>query len=149
MRAFTCGVCGQLLFFENSRCLRCSHPLGFVPSKLDIVVLDEPDASLLRRCANAELAHCNWVLEEGDPGPLCRSCRLTRTRPADGDAEGLAAFVTAEAAKRRLIFQLLESGYKASVAKAWGAAFTLMALILLANIGARVWLRRSERKRGL
>jgi phosphate transport system permease protein len=48
-----------------------------------------------------------------------------------------------------LIFQLLESGYKASVAKAWGAAFTLMALILLANIGARVWLRRSERKRGL
>jgi hypothetical protein len=108
MRAFTCGVCGQLLFFENSRCLRCSHPLGFVPSRLDIAVLDEPGSSTLRRCANAELAQCNWVLEEGDPGPLCRSCRLTRTRPADGDAEDLAAFAKGETAKRRLIFQLLD-----------------------------------------
>ena len=47
------------------------------------------------------------------------------------------------------IFTLLESGYKASIEKAWGAAFTLMVVILAANIGARVWLRRSQRKRGL
>jgi hypothetical protein len=108
MRAFTCGTCGQLLFFENSRCLRCSSRLGFAPSRLDIVVLDHPEFSTLRRCANAELAQCNWVLEEGDPGPLCFSCRLTRTRPPDGDPEGLAAFAKAEGAKRRLIFQLLD-----------------------------------------
>ncbi|HWF52915.1 MAG TPA: putative zinc-binding peptidase [Solirubrobacteraceae bacterium] len=115
MRAFTCGVCGQLLFFENSRCLRCSSRLGFVPSRLDIVVLDDgahahPGASTLRPCANQELAQCNWVLEEGDPGPLCVSCRLTRTRPADDDPEDLAAFAKAEGAKRRLIFQLLDLG---------------------------------------
>ncbi|HEY5242229.1 MAG TPA: putative zinc-binding metallopeptidase [Polyangiaceae bacterium] len=110
MRAFTCENCGQLLFFENSRCLRCSHRLGFVPSRLDIVVLDDPGASVLRPCANLELAQCNWVLEEGDPGPLCRSCRLTRTRPADDDPDGLAAFAKAEGAKRRLIFQLLDLG---------------------------------------
>jgi phosphate transport system permease protein len=48
-----------------------------------------------------------------------------------------------------LIFQLLESSYPASIDKAWGAAFTLMVLILVANIGVRLWLRRSERKRGL
>lgn len=108
MRAFTCGNCGQLLFFENSRCLRCSSHLGFVPSRLDIVVLDFPVNSTLRPCANAELAQCSWVLEEGDPGPLCRSCRLTRTRPADEDADGIAAFAKAEGAKRRLIFQLLD-----------------------------------------
>jgi ABC-type phosphate transport system permease subunit len=35
------------------------------------------------------------------------------------------------------------------VDKAWGAAFLLMIMILAVNIGARVWLRRSERKRGL
>ena len=46
------------------------------------------------------------------------------------------------------IFTLLETGYPASVQKAWGAAFTLMMVILAANICARVWLRRSERKRG-
>ena len=115
MRAFTCGTCGQLLFFENSRCLRCSSRLGFVPSRLDIVVLDDGAhahlaASTLRPCANAELASCNWVLEERDPGPLCFSCRLTRTRPADDDPDGLAAFAKAEGAKRRLIFQLLDLG---------------------------------------
>jgi hypothetical protein len=108
MRAFTCDRCGQLLFFENSLCLRCSARLGFVPSRLDIVWLDAPGAPTLRPCANGRLAECNWMLEEGDPGPLCRTCRLTRTRPADDEPDGLAAFAKAEAAKRRLIFQLLD-----------------------------------------
>jgi phosphate transport system permease protein len=47
-----------------------------------------------------------------------------------------------------LIFQLLESGYPASIEKAWGAAFVLMGLILVVNIGVRLWLRRSQKKRG-
>jgi phosphate transport system permease protein len=47
------------------------------------------------------------------------------------------------------ILQLLNSGYSAAVAKAWGAAFLLITTILAVNIGARVWLRRSERKRGI
>ncbi|HEY2160557.1 MAG TPA: putative zinc-binding metallopeptidase [Solirubrobacteraceae bacterium] len=123
MRAFTCDHCGQLLFFENSLCLRCSSRLGFAPSRLDIIALDEPGAPPLQPCGNSVLAQCNWMLEQGDPdmrpqpdgriepatgGPLCRSCRLTRTRPADNDRDGLAAFATAEAAKRRLIFGLLD-----------------------------------------
>jgi phosphate transport system permease protein len=44
---------------------------------------------------------------------------------------------------------LLNSGTPQGVDKAWGAAFLLMIMILAVNIGARVWLRRSERKRGL
>ena len=110
MRAFTCGHCGQLVFFENSLCLRCSTELGFVPSRLEVVALTEERAAGLRRCGNAVLAGCNWMLEADEPGPLCRSCRLTRTRPSDHDAEGLAAFVKAEGAKRRLLFGLLELG---------------------------------------
>ena len=47
-----------------------------------------------------------------------------------------------------VIFQFLEFGYTQAVNDAWGAAFVLMVVILLANIGARLWLRRSERKRG-
>jgi hypothetical protein len=54
------------------------------------------------------IAACNWLVD--DAQPLCRSCRLTRTRPNDGDAAGLAALAQAEAAKRRLVFQLLELG---------------------------------------
>jgi hypothetical protein len=110
MRAFNCGNCGQLLFFENSLCLHCSTPLGFVPSQLELVALTEEAvaAGALRRCANSTVAECNWMLEAGDSGPLCRSCRLTRTRPSDADADGLAAFAKAEAAKRRLLFGLFK-----------------------------------------
>ncbi len=110
MRAFSCHHCGQLLFFENSRCLRCSHPQGLVPSRLDLVVLDEAEGASLRRCANASLARCNWTVEEGDPEALCRSCRLTQTRPNDADPDGLEEFAVAEAWKRRLVFQLLDHG---------------------------------------
>jgi hypothetical protein len=110
MRAFTCNNCGQLVFFENSLCLRCSTELGFVPSQLDILALDHHGPAQVRRCANAVVAGCNWMLEPGETGPLCRSCRLTRSRPADEDPDGLAAFAKAEAAKRRLLFGLMDLG---------------------------------------
>ena len=42
-------------------------------------------------------------------GALCESCGLTRTRPADA-SRGLEQFAEAEAAKRRLLFELGELG---------------------------------------
>jgi hypothetical protein len=112
VRAFTCDHCGLLLFFENSLCLRCGTPQGFVPSRLDLATLEpgSEDERTLRRCANAVLAACNWMLEPGEPGELCLSCRLTRTRPNDADAAGLAAFATTEGAKRRVLAVLLDLG---------------------------------------
>jgi phosphate transport system permease protein len=47
------------------------------------------------------------------------------------------------------ILNLLNQGTPTSVDMAWGAAFLLMGVILVVNIGARVWLRRSERKSGI
>jgi phosphate transport system permease protein len=47
------------------------------------------------------------------------------------------------------ILQDLELGFTDSKETAWGAAFLLMAVILIVNIAARVLLRRGERKRGL
>ena len=89
VRAFTCGHCGQLVFFENRVCLRCSTALGFVPRRLTgRVDRHRVAAGDLRRCANAAVAACNWMLEAGEPGRLCRSCRLTRTRPSDADRPG-------------------------------------------------------------
>ena len=86
MRSFACENCGQLVFFENSLCLRCSTPLAFLPSRGDVVALTgEGETGDLRRCANLEVAACNWAVEVGERGPLCRSCALTRTRPADGE----------------------------------------------------------------
>jgi hypothetical protein len=58
------------------------------------------------RCANAAVAACNWLADA--PGELCACCVLTRTRPADDDPAGLERFAIAEAAKRRLLFELGE-----------------------------------------
>jgi hypothetical protein len=106
MRSFACGHCGHLVFFENTQCLNCSTPLGFVPDELTVVALEGERAERLHRCANAELARCNWMVSA--PGLLCRSCELTRTRPGDHDPGGLQRFATAEQDKRRVMMQLLE-----------------------------------------
>jgi hypothetical protein len=107
VRSFACDHCGSLLFFENTVCLHCGTHQGFVPDRLELVAL-EGERTQLHRCANAHIANCNWMVDAADT--LCRSCRLTRTRPSDGDATGLAAFADTEAAKRRVVFQLLDLG---------------------------------------
>lgn len=47
------------------------------------------------------------------------------------------------------IYTISDLAIPDAYARAWGAAFVLMALILAANIGARVLLARSRRKKGL
>jgi hypothetical protein len=106
--SFACGHCGHLVFFENTKCLNCATPQGFVPERLELVALEGDAGRRLYRCANQALAGCNWMV--GAEGELCRSCELTRTRPNDADDVGLAEFARAEAAKRRVIMQLLDLG---------------------------------------
>jgi hypothetical protein len=123
MRAFVCPRCGQLIFFDNTVCLRCDTAVAIDPARRDVVALAEGQA----RCANAAIAACNW-LAEGE-GELCRSCRLTRTRPNDDDHEALAALVIAESAKRRLVFQMLGLGIELTPrdeASGTGVAFDLL-----------------------
>jgi hypothetical protein len=104
VRSFACSTCGQLVFFENTACLRCGSQLGFDAGRRELVALSAGDA----RCANLEVADCNWLVDA--EGELCASCRLTRTRPADDDPEGIEQFAVAEAAKRWLLFELGELG---------------------------------------
>ena len=102
MRAFACPTCSQLVFFENTACLNCGTELGFRWPERELGALDGP------RCANVMTAACNWIADSA--GALCFSCGLTRIRPADNDADGLVALRSAEAAKRRLLFELGELG---------------------------------------
>ena len=101
MRAFSCPRCAQLVFFENSTCLRCGAALAFDPIAREIVL-----AKSGRPCAGALSIGCTWIVH--DDGPWCRSCRLTRTVPNPDDAEAVAELAAVEAAKRRLVFQLDE-----------------------------------------
>ena len=103
VRTFACGTCGQQVFFENTRCLRCGSALGVDWPSREVVT-----ASSRPRCANAEVAACNGLVDRD--GQLCFACALTRTRPNDDDEPGLAAFREAEAAKRWLLFGLGELG---------------------------------------
>ena len=78
-------------------------------------------------CANLNRCGCNWIADPASSVGLCFSCRLTRTRPADGDTVGLAQYWVAESAKRRLIFGLdeLELPIKISDGSS-GVAFDLL-----------------------
>lgn len=102
MRAFACPHCSSLVYFENSVCLHCSTEISFSRSARALVRTAEGTP-----CANLVTATCNWLVTEGE---LCDSCVLTRTRPADDDPDGMAAFALTEQAKRRLVFQLDDLG---------------------------------------
>ncbi len=125
VRDFLCPNCGQRLAFENSRCLSCGNRIGFDLDLIEFAVLGaEPPAGLKGAtgsteakaetrppkvmCANVYLAGCKWLVDDDARGNLCRSCALTRTRPADSDLAALPDFAAAEAAKRRLVVELTE-----------------------------------------
>ena len=113
MKIFHCGRCDQLVFFESTACVNCGHALAYVPDRADVIAL-APDADhgrAFRLCRNyAEEHACNWALPADDPGPYCRSCRLTRTRPDLNPRENRVAWKRLEAAKRRLVYSLIALG---------------------------------------
>ena len=115
MRAHRCRVCGNPLFFENTRCESCGTTLAYLLDEDAIVPTDaatgthaDAQGRTWYPCANAALAACTWLAAA--PGTRCASCALTRTRPADADEAGLAGFVLAERAKRQLVREMSALG---------------------------------------
>jgi hypothetical protein len=120
MRAFYCDRCGSLVFFENYQCLKCESRLGFAPDAFDLLTLDPvgdswrtvarsgPNA-FYRRCAN-DLKHaaCNWLIPSNDPHELCVSCRCNDVIPDLAVPGNLQSWGKIEAAKRRIIYNLIE-----------------------------------------
>lgn len=117
MRVFTCGNCGQLVYFENSRCERCGSELGFLPETMALAALRPmPDgagyeplvdgAAPVQRCANAVSANCTWLTPVGPPS-LCASCALGRRIPDLDVPENLPPWRESQSAQRRLVYALL------------------------------------------
>lgn len=117
MKAFHCDSCGQRVFFENVACVRCGHVLAFLPDRLDVGALDPAEGDSwqapgadrsYRLCINYSQAQvCNWAVPADDPDPLCQSCRLTRIIPDLSLPANQEAWRKLEAAKRRLLYSLL------------------------------------------
>jgi hypothetical protein len=112
-----CDVCGQMLHFENSLCLKCGAPLGFMPGTMMLSALaPQPDGTFepaakpgerRRLCANAAPAGCNWLVPADAPDGFCRACRLNRTIPDLSVPENVERWRLIECAKRRLIYALM------------------------------------------
>ena len=123
MRVFHCDHCRHLVFFENTRCVKCERALSYLPDLGAMGSLDPAGDGLWRSplrlaagrtyrlCGNyAEQDICNWAIPADDPNPLCRSCRLTRVIPDLNQDGARAAWYRLEAAKRRLIYSLMHLG---------------------------------------
>lgn len=138
MTPFACTHCGRTVYFENTHCESCGSLLGFVPGERRMVsfepvatVGEAASAGWLKReavasdrgaataprhdhgmpCGN-RTAHqvCNWMLDPGDAGPLCQSCRLTQVIPSLAGAHHLGQWAAIERAKRRLMYTLMGLG---------------------------------------
>jgi hypothetical protein len=117
MKLFKCPHCGQVLFFENVKCERCGHRLGYIPDADVLTALDPedggtwrslgPDTASYRFCSNAEFDVCNWLIPAGSPASRCVACRHNRTIPNLNRPGAQLAWQKLEDAKHRLFYQLL------------------------------------------
>lgn len=125
MKIFSCSACKNVAFFENSQCVRCGHPLAYLPdrgvlSALDpapppnenqvFVALDQAaEGARYRLCQNyASHAVCNWAIPELNTDVYCRACRLNDTIPALTDDAAIESWRKLEIAKRRLVYTLIQ-----------------------------------------
>jgi len=119
MRLFKCQVCGQTLFFENSRCEHCGHALGYMARQGRMISLEPHEGvylpagasrGRLRYCENARHGVCNWLVPLRHPGRFCQACRHNRTIPDLKIPANLPLWQRVEHAKHRLIYTLLALG---------------------------------------
>ena len=114
MKIFNCPSCSSVMYFENTRCERCDHAVGFDCDSMDfkIVGTDQKsigDQEIARYCENHKISICNWLVSDVQ-NTLCKSCSLTRKIPNKEDTENFSKWQKLESAKRRLIYQLLLLG---------------------------------------
>ncbi|TCZ63193.1 zinc-binding metallopeptidase family protein [Roseicella aquatilis] len=120
MRLFRCQHCDQVLYFENTRCERCGHRLGFMPERMRLSALEPagenawkplaaPGQSRLF-CSNAQHDACNWLVPEGTTDAFCATCRHNRTVPDLTVAANLPPWRRIQGAEHRLVYTLMRLG---------------------------------------
>ena len=123
MNVFHCDHCDQLVFFENTVCVKCGNTLAYLPDLGDMGSLNpageglwssplpRAEGRLYRLCDNYTQHNvCNWVVPDDDPNSLCQSCRLTRVIPNLSRPGNKESWYKLEVAKRRLVYSLLALG---------------------------------------
>ena len=119
-RSYTCR-CGTAISFLDTTCTSCESPLGYLPDAFSLIALDpgpEPGTArstdldrTYKYCDNRSTpAACNWMMYARNPKTHCIACRLNRTIPNLDDADNARYWTKIEAAKRRLVAQLIALG---------------------------------------
>jgi hypothetical protein len=107
MKLFACR-CGNLVHFENDRCIACDAHLGFAPERDTMLAFDAQPPNDYSMCQNGvDHQACNWLVPSADEVGFCKACRLNQVIPDLSDQDGRAAWVKIEHAKRRLVYTLL------------------------------------------
>src|SRR5882757_9846851 len=122
MKLYSCQNCGQLLYFENSLCISCQHPVGFDADRLLMVTLEKTEPGAVpenegiaafgditdknvfyKYCQNAGFGTCNWLIPATQARPFCHACQLNRIIPPLSDPEMRDRWKRIEMAKHRLV----------------------------------------------
>ncbi|MDB5612944.1 MAG: hypothetical protein JWQ22_597 [Devosia sp.] len=117
MKLFSCGSCGNTVYFENVSCEQCGHALGYAPDLIEMLALD-PDGGVLVNvadrtgrfayCANHQHGACNWLVPAGvQAEQYCVACRHNDTVPPLADPVNVFHWQAMERAKKRLFYSLL------------------------------------------
>ena len=117
MKLFECTYCGQLLQFENIRCEKCGHQLGFLAEGLQLhplikekevfTLYNDSSEKKYRYCQNHNYDVCNWLIEDASQAEYCTACSLNQTVPDLNKIEYRQRWAVMETAKHRLIYTLL------------------------------------------
>jgi hypothetical protein len=116
MKLFECQQCGQMLYFENTSCVRCGHRLGYLPEWATLSALEADGESWrplasperpMKFCSNAELDLCNWMVPADSAETLCKACRHNRTIPDLSEPHNIDLLRKIEMAKHRLFYTLI------------------------------------------
>ncbi|WP_290690930.1 MULTISPECIES: zinc-binding metallopeptidase family protein [unclassified Haematobacter] len=134
MKLFHCQNCQQVVYFENTACVKCGMTLGYLPDQgeMSSVAPDGPNwtamanpGTLYRFCANWEQSACNWMVTTDSQDTLCFACQHNRTIPDISSPENHALWQKMEQAKRRLFYTIIKLGLPAPTASS-GAAEPLV-----------------------
>ena len=112
MRTDPC-ICGQTLFFDNTRCVHCGRDAGWCETSHRIVGVEKDgtcsQGHRVRPCSNrTQHDVCNRFLDAANSadGDLCLACGLNLTVPDLTVPGNRARWAALEAAKRRMCYDL-------------------------------------------
>jgi hypothetical protein len=108
MKPYTC-TCSNVLFFDNSRCLKCGEDVGY--DRISDAMIPWRARRDLQLCENGtKYGICNWLIPVGSKSPLCLSCQFNRIIPDLSVPANLALWAKMESSKRRLVYSMLRIG---------------------------------------